>query len=88
MRLCKREFTPAKPWQHFCQPRCRDAFHNRGKTLAAAMPNMMRMPLRSGQRKTDCLSSDTGLDPDPRGEPPLVVKRRSILTVEDRRAAE
>jgi len=25
---CNKEFRPAKPWQRFCSPQCRDAFHN------------------------------------------------------------
>jgi hypothetical protein len=25
---CGKEFRPAKPWQRFCSPHCKDAFHN------------------------------------------------------------
>lgn len=32
---CDREFEPAKPWQHFCSPKCRDAWHYRGRKRAA-----------------------------------------------------
>jgi hypothetical protein len=32
---CGREFSPAKPWQHFCNPKCRDDWHNRERKRAA-----------------------------------------------------
>ena len=31
---CKREFRPAKSWQRFCNPRCRDTFQSREKLRA------------------------------------------------------
>jgi hypothetical protein len=32
---CGREFRPARWWQHFCSPHCRDTYHNRRKANAA-----------------------------------------------------
>jgi hypothetical protein len=32
---CGRQFRPARSWQHFCSPRCRDTYNNRGKKYAA-----------------------------------------------------
>ena len=35
--FCSREFTAARPWQHFLCPQHRDAWHNREKTLARGL---------------------------------------------------
>jgi len=32
---CGKNFRPKKPWQHFCQPKCRDDFHNAEKKRVA-----------------------------------------------------
>jgi hypothetical protein len=32
---CGRDFRPARDWQHFCSPRCRNAYHNRENSRAA-----------------------------------------------------
>jgi hypothetical protein len=32
---CGRDFRPARWWQHFCSPRCRDTYNNREKRNAA-----------------------------------------------------
>ena len=31
---CGKNFRPARPWQHFCSPRCRNNFHNRETSRA------------------------------------------------------
>jgi hypothetical protein len=71
---CEAEFTPTKSWQKFCCPQHRDAWHYREK-------------LRADVREAEQLR--LGLDFTAlSSKPELVVKRRKILTVEDRRAAE
>jgi len=33
---CSREYQQAKVWQRFCQPHCRDEWHNRQRKIALA----------------------------------------------------
>ena len=81
--FCSREFTAAKPWQHFCCPQHRDAWHNREKAEARrdAEHNAYAAQVREAE---DRLNGTITLDliPIREEEPPLVVKRRKILTVE------
>ena len=80
---CNREFTPAKPWQRFCCPQHRDHWHYREKTLARsdAEHNAYAAEVRDAE---DRLNGTITLDlfPVREEEPPLVVKRRKILSVD------
>jgi hypothetical protein len=84
--FCSREFTAAKPWQHFCCPQHRDAWHNREKTLARrdAEHDAYAAEVREAE---DRINGTITLDliPIREDEPPLVVKRRKIETVGEER---
>jgi hypothetical protein len=79
--FCNREFDPAKWNQRFCKPKCKDDFHNREKLEArrGAEHETYAAQVRDAE---DRLLGRVTLDLFPVHEPPLVVKRRKILTVE------
>jgi hypothetical protein len=79
--FCNREFTPAK-WNHrFCKPKCKDDFHNREK-LEARLEAKHDERRAAERAREDRLNGTMTLDLVAVPEPPLVVKRRKILTVE------
>jgi hypothetical protein len=78
---CHREFTQAKWNQRFCSAKCKDDFHNREKAEARREAEHDRV--RAAERaREDRLNGTITLDLVAVPEPPLVLKRRKILTVE------
>lgn len=83
--FCHRELTAAKWNQRFCRPQCKDDFHNREKLEARRDAEHDRV--RAAERaREDRIAGRVTLDLEPVPPEPLVVKRRKILTVEERGA--
>ena len=79
--FCHREFSAAKWWARFCCTKCKDDFHNREKSLARIEAEHDRV--RAAERaREDRINGTITLDLVAVPEPPLVVKRRKILSVE------
>jgi hypothetical protein len=82
--FCQRPFTAAKWWARFCSTKCKDDFHNREKSLARIEAEHDRV--RAAERaREDRLNGTITLDLVAVPEPPLVVKRRQITSVEAER---
>lgn len=79
--FCQRPFTAAKWWARFCCTKCKDDFHNREKLEARR--EAKHDERRAAERaREDQINGTITLDLVALPEPPLMVKRRKILTVE------
>jgi hypothetical protein len=82
---CHRDFTPAKWNQRFCCTKCKDDFHNREKL--EALRDAKHDEVRAAERaREDRINGTITLDLVAVPEPPLQVRRRKILTAEERGA--
>ena len=80
---CEGEFSPAKSWQRFCKPKCRDDWNNREKLRRQIEAAEERREDRinghangASTRKVDLVALGLASKPQP-------VKRRRIAAVED-----
>ena len=86
--FCRKSFTQAKWNQRFCCPQCKDNFHNREKLEArrGVQHEAYAAEVRAAE---DRINGTITLDliPIREAEPPLIVKRRKLIAVDQQEGA-
>ncbi len=74
---CNREFEPAKSWQQFCSPKCRNDWHYKEQKRAAYCAELAAAGADNGHgaREEKIDLAQLGLAP-----PAAPIKRRRIVT--------